>query len=137
MKKRFLHHLLVIVGVILLIGFVASCGGDSEPQFKVIESKAYTAANDKEDTDQLNYYYNQKAGGKSPYPGGDVAGGAKEIYTRYRSDVTNVIDDEMGKKNPAYGLLLVVKVDKYKLIGRVRWTNKPYWSLSYWMFDYN
>jgi hypothetical protein len=131
-KKRFLYHLFAIVGIILVIGLIASCGDGTEQQYKIIESREYTAANDEEDREKRNAYYYEKYAGKTNL------GSAKadEIWKQYQRDINRVISDEMGRKNPAYGLLMVVKVDNYKLIGRCRWTDKPNWNMSYWVFDY-
>jgi len=131
MKRQVYRHLLVIVSVILLIGLVASCKSDDpEPQFKVIESKAFTAYSDTNLTNQLSDWRNQKSGGKQALSNPDV------IWNQYKNDINKLISDEMNKKNPAYGLLLVVKVDSYKLIGACRWTNKPSWSTRYSMYNY-
>jgi hypothetical protein len=57
-------------------------------------------------------------------------------YLGISSDIEKLVTDEMKKKNPSYGLLLVVKVDSYKLIGRCRWTDTGRWSLRYRMYNY-
>jgi len=129
MKRQTYRRLLVTVGVILLIGLIASCG-EKEPQFKVIESKAFTAYSDQDLTNQFQDWRNQKSGGKQALSNPEV------IWNQYKSDIDKLISDEMNQKNPPYGLLLVVKVDSYKLIGACRWTNKPIWSTRYSMYNY-
>jgi len=131
MKKQILRNLLVIVGVVMLVGLIASCSDDPEPRFMVIESREYTAANSTDDENQYLAWQSQKNGGRQALDNPET------YYAQYRTDANRMVNDELGKKNPAYGLLLVLKLDNYKLVGRVYWTNRQArdWSLRYRIYN--
>jgi hypothetical protein len=126
MKKQVLYHLLAVVSVILLIGLIASCSENPEPQFKIIESMEYTATNET----GVRYTLIDKHLSKKQYlPSAD----AQSIWAQYRSDVRPLITQEMQNKNPAIGLFMVIKVDQYMVLGKVYWDGKPGWAMNYWV----
>jgi hypothetical protein len=122
MKKQVLRYLLAIVGVVLLIGLIASCGKD-EPRFKVIESMAYTEAT----RDSVSATLTSKH-----------LGGMKRVENeetlwnqQYSTDVRKLIGEELQKKNPSYGLILIVKADNYRIRYNTTWRTKPDFTGSY------
>ena len=119
MKKQVLRYLLAIVGVVLLTELIASCGGDSEPRFKVIETMEYTAATQNSVYSKLD---NKHLSGMTDVT--DNAGN-KVFFDQYWSDLKPLIDTEMQNKNPSNGLILIVKADNYRLRYRTAWATKP------------
>jgi len=126
MKKQVLRYLLAIVGVVLLIGLIASCGGD-EPRFKVIDSNEYNAANMQVVGDALwDKYVKDKKPLSNP----------ETIFASYKKDVDPLITNEMNKKNPTVGRFIVIKMDQYLMFTMCYWDNKPAWKTQYWIFNY-
>jgi len=131
MKRQIYRHLLIVVGVILLVGLIASCGGDSEPEFKVIESRAYNSANQEATYKAL---YNKYMPGKSYLSNG------QQIYNSYKNDLEPLLLDELKNKRPAFGtgLVTVLKVSSsYKTIGYLFYTSPSatYWKYDFWVFS--
>lgn len=128
MKKRFLYQLLAVVSVILLIGLIASCGGSPEPQFKVIESREYTAANRDVVWAML---YDKHMNGKSSLSNPNI------IMEPYWDNVWPLIRTEMGKmSSTAAGICVVLKVDTYKLLGQAFYKSDGGRSISYRLYNY-
>jgi len=127
MKKKILHHLLVVVGVIMLVGLVASCGGE-EPRFKVIDSREYNAANKEAVWTAL---YDKHMNGKSSLSN------ASTIFEPYKNDVWDLVKKEMGKMSSvAAGICVVIKVDTYKLLGLAYYKNDGGRSMDYSLYNY-
>jgi len=126
MKKQVLYNLLAVVSIILLIGLIASCGGD-EPQFKVIESREYTEANKEIVRSAL---YDKHLNGK---PKLDNAETIMEPYWDY---VWPLIRTEMGKmSSTAAGTCVVIKVDTYKLLGLAYYKSDGGRTISYRLYN--
>ena len=127
MKRQIYQRLLVIVGIILLIGLIASCGGN-EPRFKTIESREYTVATRVMVVAALRDKY---MSGKSSLSN------AKTIMEPYWNDVWPLIRTEMGKmSSSAAGMAVVIKVDTYKLLGYAYYESNGSRSIDYWLFNY-
>jgi len=129
MKNRVVNHLLATVGAVLLIGLIASCGGDSEPRFKVIESREYTEAN----MDRVwEEFWVKHINGKPRLS--DAEG--KTIYESYRDDVWALVRPEMIKmSSTAAGIFLFMKVDQYKMIGNAYYKDGSRF-ISYYFYDF-
>jgi hypothetical protein len=122
-KKRFLYHLFAIVGVVLLVGLIASCGDKPEEQYRIIEYKPYNAANKTQVWDELWYKH---INGKSI-----VGEGSKPSVimgqTNYNA-MWDLIKPEMAKMpSTAAGLVMVIKVDQYRVIGYVYYEGSERW----------
>jgi len=130
MKKRFLHYLLAIVGVVLLIGLITSCGESPEPRFKIIESKEYTTENAQA---LMNALYDKHLNGKTSMPSAT----ARPIMDSYwENDLRPLIDAEMKNKLPTVGLIIVLKVDTlYKAIGSCYWNKNGGWTYTWWLYN--
>ena len=127
MKKQDLYHLLTIFSVVLLIGLIASCGGN-EPQFKVIESREYTAGN----KDAVVAILRDKH-----FSGKTYLSNAPTIMEPYWNDVNPLIASAMGKmSSTAAGLVLVIKVDTYKMLIFVYYENNGSKNGGYWLYNY-
>jgi len=127
MRKQILRHLLAIVSVVLLIGLIASCGGDPEPRFKVIESMEYTQATMDSVSDALD---------KKHLSGMKELENEKALWEQqYRTDVRKLIGEELQKKNPAVGLILIIKADNYRIYYRTKWETKPDFSGTYGIYQ--
>jgi hypothetical protein len=125
MKRQICRRLLVIGSVIMLIGLIASCG--SEPEVKVLESMAYTEAtrNNVENILIKNHFE------KMTYVSDDTEG--RQIISQYWPDINPLVNAELDKKTPSYGLMIVFKAGKYKIRIRTAWKTKPtydwYWQV--------
>jgi hypothetical protein len=132
-KKQAAYHLLAIVGVVLLMGLVASCGGNDEPQFKTIETMEY-----KGEQQGTNWALTRDTLWSKYWPGKNSLESAlaQQIHTQYRNDIVPLMREKLLEKNPAAGLFMVIKVDKYKMLCFTYWLdNKGQWTYSFWMFD--
>jgi len=129
MKKHISRHLLAIVGVVLLIGLVASCKSDEpEPRFKVLESVQYTAATQ----DSVgNTLYDKYFKGMTFVP---PDAGGKELSDQYWPDIRSLVTAEMQNKDPSYGLMVIVKADNYRLRIRTYWNPRPQYSWAYLVY---
>jgi len=116
---------LAIVSVVLLIGLVASCGKE-EPRFKILSSPAYTASTQDSVTNSLYDQYFSKM---------KRAVNEDNLWLQYRDDVLPLVKQEMNNKNPAYGLMCVVKADKYRIRVRTVWTTKPNFQSYYQVWE--
>jgi hypothetical protein len=132
MKKRGFYHLLVIAGVVLLVGLIASCSGDedSEPQYaqyQIIESRQCTGANR---TEIWNELFSKHIGGRIKM-GGFNDGKTIMGETNYWA-MWDLIYPELAKKPSTVDeLCMVLKVDQYRGIGFVyidKGDGKPYIS---------
>jgi len=123
MKKQNSCRLLVIVGIVMLIGLVASCGKD-EPRFQVIESMSYTTA-----TENSVYHTLTNKYLKEMQLLDDNL--AKAVWTEKRSDVYALLDKEMQNKNPSFGLIVIVKADEYRMRCMCYWDGKPNYETYY------
>jgi hypothetical protein len=126
MKRQTYRRLLVAVGVILLIGLVASCDEKSEPRFKVIESMTFIAATQNSVGNTLT---NKHLSGMTPV--NDNTG----IFNQYRSEVMPLIEAELQKKDPAYGLYVIIKADNYRIRYRAIWKTKPNYEGGYTVYQ--
>jgi len=124
MKRQIYRRLLIVIGGILLVGLIASCGEDSEPRIKVLESLAYTTATQETVASTLaNKYLSGMA---------EVRDGTQEaIETKYWPDTESLIDAEMKKKSPSYGLMMIIKADNYRIRYRTYWTTKPDYAIRF------
>jgi hypothetical protein len=127
MKKQVLRYLLAIVGVVLLIGLIASCG-DNEPRFKIIESKEYNNENGQA---LMNALYAKHLDGKKSLSK-EIA---DQLFITYWSDLEPILNAEMKNKLPTVGLIVVLKVDTYKSIGSCYWKKEGGWSYSGWFYN--
>jgi len=127
MKRKISLCMLVIVGFIPLVGLITSCG-EVEPQFKVIESREYTAANQNVVYSAL---YDKHINGKT------ALSNAPTIMEPYWNDIWPLIRTEMGKmSSTAAGIYVVIKVDVYKLLGRAYYESDGNRSVSYRLYNY-
>jgi hypothetical protein len=119
MKKKVLCYLLTIVGVFLLVGFIASCGDppDSDPEFGLVVSEVYTAANEVTVGDRLYKKY---------FLGKEEIGPPMHgiLFATYRDRVEPIIMNEVSKKQPAVGLFLVINV--YEQRWAIQWFTDRY-----------
>jgi hypothetical protein len=95
----------------LLIGLIASCGKDPEPQFKIIETKEYTT----------NAIFNMRMNElwdrhiKTRQKLSDDQG--KAIYNQFSDKIWELGKLELGKmSSTAAGICVVMKVDQYLLL---------------------
>jgi hypothetical protein len=123
MKRQTYRRLLVTVGIVLLIGLVASCGEKSEPRFKVIESMEYTEATGDSVSATLT---NKHLDGMQRLLNTEI-----DLWRQYYTDVYPLIRTEMQNKNPLYGLIMIIKADNYRIRYRGYWTTKPDFTGSY------
>jgi hypothetical protein len=124
-KRQVYRYLLAIVGVIMLIGLIASCGDSSKPRVMVIDSMAYSTATQASVDDTL---YKKYLAGMS-----EVKNGTEEaIEEQYWLDISPLITAEMNKKNPLYGLIIIIKADNYRIRYRIIWTTKPNYRRVAW-----
>jgi hypothetical protein len=133
MKKRIFNHLLVISGVVLLVGLIASCSGDgdSEPQYAkydVIASKPYTEANR---TEVWNELWSEHIGRRTEL--GDFGDTVAIMgQTNRRAMWDQLIYPEWAKKpSTVDGLCMVLKVDQYRAIGFVYFYEGDVWINGY------
>jgi hypothetical protein len=131
MKKQVLHYLFAIVGIVLLIGLIASCGDSPEPQFKVIESREYTNANFSKVWEEI---WVKHINGK---PALSVAE-RDTIYNTYMYDVWDLIVPETLKmSSTADGVCLLLKIDQYKLQCNVYYRNDGIRAIgNYYFYNY-
>jgi hypothetical protein len=116
MKKKVFNHLLFIAGVVLLVGLIASCGESPEPQYKLIASEPYLEENYEEVWNEL---WNKHISGRTQLGGCDK-GVAIMGQANWRIMWDDLIKPEWAKKPSTVDeLCMVLKVDVYRVIGRV------------------
>jgi hypothetical protein len=127
MKRQIYQRLFVIVGIILLIGLIAGCGG-SEPRFKTIDSKEYNIGN----RDAIvNALKDNHVRGKT------TIDNSRTIMEPYWNDIMPLVRKEMATmSSTAAGMAVVLKVDTYRLIGYFYYENGGAINNYIWLYNY-